>query len=186
MEKSSNELKDFFERNPKAYEMAEQTYQKLNDIEDMLKDIPEDRPAPRLAPGGSPTSRGLGTQARQRGILLDMKEKIEKDYETDIMKNYPELNELSVQKIVGGTKEYIANKRLEKENQSKGEKLKSDFSQSKRDIERGTVSKSIIDSLWSSRVGRGIDHEKNKDEPERGRSDKNKPDKNKDHELNRD
>jgi hypothetical protein len=170
MEKSSNELKDFFERNPKAYEMAEQTYERLSDIDDMLKKVPEDRPAPIPAPPGSPPLRGLGAQARQRGILLEMKEKIEKDYETDLKKNYPELDDVKAQKIVEDSKEYVTNKRLEKENQTKADKLKSEFSQSKRDIERGDVSKRIMDSLRSSRVGKGVEQDLSKNKPEKDKS----------------
>jgi hypothetical protein len=57
-------------------------------------------------------------------------------------------------------------------NQTKEERLKDDFSESKYDIQRGDVSKRIIDSLWSSRVGKGIDHEPSKDKPEKDKSDK--------------
>ena len=172
MEKSSNELKDFFERNPKAYQMAEQTYEKLNDIDDMLKQIPEDRPAPRLVPKGSPGTGDLGSHARQRGILLDMKEKIEKDYETDLKKNYPELDDVFTQKIIKDSKDFIANEGLEKENLSREDKLKSQFSESKRDIQRGDVSKRLMDSLRSSRIGKGVDPERSKDKPAKDKSDK--------------
>lgn len=181
-EKERKELEDFFKKNPKVHKLTNDTRQTLRDLDKAIEDAPPDRPAPRLTPDGALSHSSPGTQARTKGILIGMRKEALDTYHKKLDEftiNYDESTKGRIQEL--STKSMMERDDTKKEYQTEREKIKDEFSESKSDIQRGDVSKRIMDSLWSSRVGKGIDPEQIKDKSER-----NKPDKDRDLEPTKD
>ncbi|GCC49837.1 hypothetical protein SanaruYs_00510 [Chryseotalea sanaruensis] len=174
-EKERKELEDFFKKNPKVQKLANETRQTLHDLDRAIEDAPPDRPAPRLTPNGALSHSSPGTQTRTKGILIGMKKEALDTYHKKLDEftiNYDEATKGRIQEL--STKSILETDYKKKEYQTNKENLKYEFSESKSDIQRGDVSKRIMDSLWSSRVGKGIDPEQSKDKLERNKLDKDR------------
>lgn len=170
-EKERKELSEFFKKNPKVERLVEETREILRDLDKAIEDAPPDRPQPQPKPGGSISPNSPGTQARTKGIFIAMKQKEVAGYEKKFDELTINIDEKTKHGFLEKSYKYLYQSE-EKENQTKEEKLQDQFSEAKHDIQRGDVSKRIMDSLRSSRVGKGIYPERNKDKPEIDKSDK--------------
>jgi hypothetical protein len=185
-EKERKELSDFFKKNPKVERLVNETRDIFRDLDKAIEDAPPDRPHPQLKPGGSLSPNSPGTQARTKGVYMGIKQEAKTLYEKKFDELTINYDEKTKHRFLDMSYKYVYQKEEERrKNQTKEERLKDDFSESKNDIQRGDVSKRIIDSLWSSRVGKGIEPEPDNDGPDKGKSDKSKP-KDKDMEPSKD
>jgi hypothetical protein len=172
-EKERKELSEFFKKNPKVERLVNETREILRDLDKAIEDAPPDRPHPQLRPGGSLSPNSPGTQARTKGVFIGIKQEAKALHEKKFDELTINYDEQTKKRFLDMSYKYVYQSEEERKmNQTKEEKLKDDFSESKHDIQRGDVSKRIIDSLWSSRAGKGVDPERNKDKPEKDKSDK--------------
>jgi hypothetical protein len=174
-EKEKKELDEFFKKNPKVERLVRETHEILRDLDKAIEDAPPDRPAPRLTPDGALSHTSPGTQARTKGVFIGMKQEVQVSHDKKFDELTINYDEKTKQRFLDVSNKYLYQKDEERKmNQTKPEMLKDEFSESKSDIQRGDVSKRIMDSLWSSRVGKGIDPELIKDKPERNKLDKDR------------
>lgn len=172
-EKERKELSEFFKKNPKVERLVKETREILRDLDKAIEDAPPDRPHPQPTPNGSLSPNSPGTQARTKGIFVAMKQKEVAAYEKkfdELTINYDEVTKGYHQQL--STKSMSDRGDMEKDNQTNKERINDQFAESKHDIQRGDVSKRIMDSLRSSRIGKGVDPERSKDKPEKDKSDK--------------